>query len=257
MIDIKSNKKEDCMKLKFVTKKATVVILISSILIIIFSFVLINNTGFCTFIENIYATMNFNKSNNLEKVKINDMKQIVAYVNDSPIYEAEVVNRKKRIQIDYEESSSSDQINRGILDLKEKNTKKTDEETIRDLAKQRLMILEAKKQGITVSDDEVRIDQKKEKDRRTQLASNGDKAIINSNKKFIELYKILGVTEEEYYNTYDFISHKDLMISIKFTTQFSKNYTEQVKQSGEKVDINAYANYLNDLLNKSDFRFVK
>lgn len=242
------------------SKKIKVLVLITAILVILCSVTATvlatapsKNKNYKSSLEETYAylTGNYKKDN-----PDNGLAKIVAYVNDIPIYYSHVVYIRGICEIQYNEYVLSGEDAGTAFDLAKKLSQATDQELIQDIAKQRAMIIEAENRGISISDEAVKQKQEEEKKIREQGIDAKHGVTIEINKQYQELYKKLQVSEKEYYETYDFLSKKNALLTEKVAKDYIEEYTQKRKETGEEFDPNVMQKYYDSLLEKVDFRLA-
>ena len=159
------------------------------------------------------------------------LAEIVAYINDVPVYMAEVVYYQELMKIQYKELIlKGTPKNEFFQEQYLKNSQASIEETIYMIAISRAAILKGEELGYTYIDDEVKEIQEKnkqERDTRIELESEyGIETAINIYNEYKELYKKLNVTEEKFYETYDFLFQKSNLTKIKAITVFMDEYNK-------------------------------
>ncbi|MCL2518098.1 MAG: hypothetical protein FWF15_05990 [Oscillospiraceae bacterium] len=159
------------------------------------------------------------------------LAEIVAYINDVPVYMAEVVYYQELMKIQYKELIlKGTPKNEFFQEQYFKNSQASIEETIYMIAISRAAILKGEELGYTYIDDEVKEIQEKnkqERDTRIELESEyGIETAINIYNEYKELYKKLNVTEEKFYETYDFLFQKSNLTKIKAITVFMDEYNK-------------------------------
>lgn len=191
------------------------------------------------------------------KNKSNDyLTEIVGYINDEPIYRAEIVAAEERGKIFYNDCILYGETNSEIIEIRKSDLNDTEYERIKGIARVRVIVIEAEKNGLYVSDEEVKKAQDKIMQERKAKIAQGDEAAIEIEKQYQELYDKLGITEQQYYQNYDFLFQKCSMIGIQLANKYSTEYYENIKLTGEAVDMKAWDKYTNNLLEEADFVIV-
>ena len=191
------------------------------------------------------------------KTKNEYYTEIVAYINGEPIYKAEVIVAHERAKIFYMESILYGESDQTIIELRESDLNKSDEDMIKDIAQARVIIAEAEKYGINITDDDVLKAQNKIIEDRKLKIKQGNESASEIEKQYQKLYDILGITELQYYQSYDYLFQKYTLIGSQLANKFMTDYYKKIHETNEPVDINAWNKYIDNLMEKSDFKIIK
>ncbi len=204
--------------------------------------------------DDIFIKLNAKYKKNKDAKKYTE---IVAYINEKPVYMSEVTFYQEKAKIDFNEVMLSGVQDKDILEYAEKMSSLDSEETIFQIAMSRAMILKAEELGHSISHEEVREYQNEQLSKREFLSEEiGENAANKIHNDYKELYKKLFVTEEEYLETYDFLLKKAALAGLYAIDEYMTKYFERDFEKEEYNPAAAQLNYCEELGKQMNIRFV-
>jgi len=184
-------------------------------------------------------------------------KTVIATVNGEPIYKSSVEIKKNFYKLSTELSTKqinemviSDDEKQVLLEKLSSTNSKTDKEILDDLIKQKVVLQEAHKKGLTVSDDEA-YQYAKEQIELCKKAGSDENA-TETNKKNYEF--MLAYMEEMQFTEAEYIdnakdSYKNMLEKGLLYKDFKEEYS---KNNGDENELeNAIRNYEDELVSKA------
>jgi hypothetical protein len=126
-----------------------------------------------------------------------------------------------------------------MVDMARTNSIFTEEQMLEKLIDDELILLKAKELKVTVTDKEAKAEAKKQKD----LYENTLKKVNNKNElkaAMDDFIKKLGITEEEYWNSYVVQGCKTALIAAKTKEKLGADVENTLKELRTKAKINYY-----------------
>jgi hypothetical protein len=140
-----------------------------------------------------------------------ELADIVAYVDGEPVYYSEVVYFQGIFDICYHTLQLQGDADERVLAVAEEGAHASIREMVSSIAEQRAILSEAEDFGFSVSDEEIRDYQESERQRlANELEPQALQGILN---EYQELYQRLGITEQEFLDTYDYTQSKSQLLS--------------------------------------------
>lgn len=155
---------------------------------------------------------------------------IAAKVNGEPIYQSAVDRQLEFSKLSYALSMKQIQemdipeAQRQELLKQQKNSPKTADDILEDLIKETVLLQEAERQGISVSDKEARAFALEQYTILKNLASTSDSSVNRKNVEFIQQYMLeMNLTEEQYMDKVTSIYKNMLIINKLYETTASQS----------------------------------
>lgn len=200
----------------------------------------------------------FGLSDLLKGFEKSEDKTVAATVNGEPVYSSSLLFKKDFYRLSTElstkqinEMNISEDEKQVFLEKLKSTNNKTDKEILDDLIKQKVIMQEAHKKGLTVSDEKARLYAKEQ----IGLCKNAglDKNASEDAKKnyeFMQYYmEQMNLTEEKYIDR-SVSSYKSILEKGLLLKDFSDTY---LQGGGNAAELDgAFEDYQNDLLKKAE-----
>lgn len=151
------------------------------------------------------------------------MDEVVAYIDDEPVYYGEIEFMRSMNQIYYQINKMDESVEEAIVNNGKDKVEFNDEQMIHEAAIQRAVIKEAEKKNYSVSDEEITEYQRNEKKKLTEESGTEEQRKKISG-LYNKMYKKLKVTEDENNKGYNYNRTKVMILSDYLMKEYVTDY---------------------------------
>ncbi|OJU08269.1 MAG: hypothetical protein BGN88_14800 [Clostridiales bacterium 43-6] len=186
------------------------------------------------------------------KKVINQKDTVVAEINKDPIYYNDVQFRKYRNKIILSNIDNSKLNSDSLKKINEFNPV-DEKDIIKYIAKRRLMISDAKKYGIVVTEKEMSEKMLEADINNSNKIEEGDADAIHNNLLNEQFFDSLGIKRDEYNRKIWYEIYREYMVYSRFVVYFYEN----IYKGNQEANIDYFDQYLEKLFCESNFKILK
>lgn len=184
-----------------------------------------------------------NSHNESDKINNYSNTDIVAYINDEPVYYGEVVFIQSMNKMYYNKFINANESDQDIMNFLKEKSEASLEQNIKLIAQQRAIIKEAVKQNYDFTEEEIKVNQNNEKEELT-LKSGTETQQQEMKKNYDKMYDILNLSEDDCNKTYNYTRIEGTIGSAylisKYITQYLQDHVIESDNEYTKVCLAYY-----------------
>lgn len=243
------------MKLSKITKAFLIVL--SIFLVFIFGVSASDNNRYDSSAKEVIDKFSPSEIGQSLKQKISlDRDKPMAYINGVAINKSEFELKKYRNELNYKYLAELYKDDEEKLDLYRVQYIKSDIDILTDIAKIKLVFIEAEKNGIVVSDQEILGEMEATTRKLQELAGRGDIQAVWEKKLNDEFLKNIGLSMEEYQKTIGLKIQKEIKVVSEYKLFYCRNLAEKNNFDITAIPENNFESHLNSLFDSSNFVLV-